>query len=103
MAKKPYNHTVESQTLNFLSKTGSRNRLRITTGGSRFAGIKPGDRVNISRAGGLFSDVEIVVDPKGNYKVEKNGAIRFPAHKFGLGSADIFTASDTLSKKVEVI
>ena len=96
MAKR--NHTVESNTLNFLSKTGSRNRLRIPVAGNRHMGIKPGDRVKVSYSF-LNCEVTIVSDPKGNYKVEKDGAVRFPADKFGLASEDIFTAADKLSQK----
>ena len=96
MAKR--NHTLQSNTLNFLSKTGSRNRLRIPVAGNRHLGIKPGDRVKVSY--NLFAgETSIVLDPKGNYKVEKDGAVRFPADKFGLASEDIFTSADKLSQK----
>jgi hypothetical protein len=61
-------------------------------------GIKPGDRVKVSYSF-LNCEVTIVSDPKGNYKVEKDGAVRFPADKFGLPSEDIFTSADTISKK----
>ena len=99
MSKKLYNHSVQSKTVNILANTGSRNRLRIPVVGTRFVGIQPGDRVSVKYSTSDYN-VDIVLDPNGNYKVEKNGAIRFPAHKFNLPSKDAFIAADQLSKKV---
>ena len=97
MAKR--NHTIQSNTLNFLSKTGSRNRLRIPVAGTRHTGINPGDRVKVSY-NLLDCEVKIEVDPKGNYKVEKDGALRFPAHLFNLPSDEIFTSADKITNVV---
>ena len=96
------NHNLDSNMLNFKSKTGSRNRIRIPVAGTRFTkGIKAGDRVEV-----IFDKVTKTVNvkqnPNGNYKVEKDGAIRFPAHKFSLPSKGIFVCAERLNKDVSL-
>jgi hypothetical protein len=100
--KMPYNHTLKSNTLNFVSKTGSRNRLRIPVAGTRNCNIQPGDRVEV------FFDfrnmqVSCIKHADGNYKVERDGAVRFPAHKFGLSADDVYTACDKINKTVVLV
>jgi hypothetical protein len=89
--------------LNFKTKTGSRNRVRIPVAGTRFTkAIKPGDRVEVGYD--LITDsIRVQVNPKGNYKVEKDGAVRFPAHKFNLKPKNIFISSESIGKDVNLV
>jgi hypothetical protein len=97
-----FNHKLESRKITYTAKTGSRNRLRIPVQGTRHSEIKPGDRVNVFYNRTLI-EVSIVKDPKGNYKVEKDGAIRFPAHKYSLAAENNIIMADSLHKKVSCI
>ena len=95
-----YNHKIKSTPINYEVKPGSRNRLRIPTAGLRHCGIKPGDRVHV---GFDWDTLDIYVEKwdLGKYKVEKNGAVRIPAHKFGLAShCPNNMSADSISRKV---
>lgn len=93
------NHKLKSIEVSFIARTGSRNRLRIPVAGAKHTGIQPGSRVMIARSrNGL--NVEIVSDPKGNYKVEKDGSVRFPVSKFNLPSDHLYIEADQLSKTI---
>lgn len=94
-----FNHNLDSITTNFVSRTGSRNRVRIPVQGTRFTGvIKPGDRVRVA-----FNNGDVLIQKtKGNkrpgtYKVEKDGAIRIPAHLYSLKSKRIEIKCDKVS------
>jgi hypothetical protein len=95
------NHFLNSHELTFVAKkTGSRNRVRIPVAGTRHNEIKPGTRVNVKV---LMDGVSIESNKDGNYKVEKDGAVRFPAHKFLLDSKNLFIAADNLSGVLAVL
>lgn len=94
------NHSIESHVLSFNSKTGSRNRVRIPVAGTRFAGqIHPGDRVTIKWD---FFGVVLSPDNNGKYKVEKDGAIRFPAHRYQLPLENLYISSEEISGMISV-
>lgn len=97
------NHNLDSNMLNFKTNTGSRNRVRIPVAGTRFTkAIKPGDRVEVGYD--LITDsIRVQVNPKGNYKVEKDGAVRFPAHKFALASKNLFVCAESLGHDVNIV
>jgi hypothetical protein len=76
------------------SKTVSRNRVRIPTRSLRHLGVKPGQRVLVFR-NEQFGDVEVKVSPKGNYTVERDGSVRFPANKFGVHKEFVSQADRT--------
>lgn len=82
-----YNHSLTDINVNFKSKTGSRDRVRVPVMGASAVGINPGDKVLVSRTkkGAKIERNTLY----GNYTVEKDGAIRFPAWKFGLKSNGI--------------
>jgi len=97
------NHKIESKCLNLLSTAGSRNRLRIPVCATRFTGkITPGTRVSVGLSLATMA-VEINPDPNGRYKVEKDGAVRFPAHRFNLPTKDVVVSSDVMAGKVLAI
>jgi hypothetical protein len=97
------NHKLDSNMLNFKTKTGSRNRVRIPVAGTRFTKtIKPGDRVEVGYDL-ITNSIRVQVNEKGNYKVEKDGAIRFPAHKFNLQPKNIFICSESIGKDVNLV
>jgi hypothetical protein len=98
----PYNHKLTAKALIFTSKTGSRNRLRIPVSGVRHLDIRPGDRVNVFYDTTNFQ-VTVLKNDRGNYKVEKDGAVRFPAHKFALPASDVTIASDSLNQNVACV
>lgn len=76
------NHNTVQNVLTVNSYTVSRNRVRICTRSLRHLNVKPGERVMVVDRG--LGDIEVLPNKKGNYKVEKDGSVRFPAHKFGL-------------------
>jgi len=89
--------------LNFKTSTASRNRVRIPVAGTRFTqAIKAGDRVQVGYDL-ITNSIRVVVDPLGNYKVEKDGAIRFPAHKFALKPKNIFVSAEALDHDVNLV
>jgi bifunctional DNA-binding transcriptional regulator/antitoxin component of YhaV-PrlF toxin-antitoxin module len=93
------NHILAQRSVVYISKTGSRNRIRIPVEGNKKANINPGDRVKV------FYDinnicVSIIKDPNGNYKVEKDGAIRFPAHKYSLKNKDNIISANEITQRV---
>jgi len=90
------NHKLKSIEVSFISRTGSRNRLRIPVAGAKHTGIEPGSRVMISRSRNGLT-VEIVPNPNGNYKVEKDGSVRFSASKFNLPSDHLYIEADKLT------
>ena len=94
-----YNHKINSKNINFESKTGSRNRLRIPVAGTRHSNIKPGDRVTVQQEGIMLY---VTKNPKGCYKVERDGAIRFPANKYGLAYDQIYTCCDSVKGKITI-
>lgn len=76
------NHNTVQNVLAVNSYTVSRNRVRICTRSLRHLGVKPGTRVQVMDSG--LGDIQVVPAKNGNYKVEKDGSVRFPANKFGL-------------------
>lgn len=97
------NHKIDSKCLNLLAKTGSRNRLRIPVCATRFSNaIAPKTRVSVEFSPVTLT-VEVKPDPKGRYTVEKDGAVRFPAHLFNLPSKDVLISSDVMAGKVLTI
>ena len=93
------NHKTTNISINYTTKTGSRERVRIPTLGVFSAGVYAGMRVSVARVG---KRVVITQNPTGNYKVEKNGAVRFPASKFGLNPKKVKIVSDVLNQQVNV-
>ena len=83
-------------------KTGSRNRLRVPVAGTRFNSIKPGDKVSVASFQGqaLIEKIHSNSRKSNIYTVEPNGAIRIPAHKFGLPSKNAKISCDSLTKMV---
>ena len=100
-----YNHNLESVSMNFVSKSGSRNRIRVPVAGTRFNGIKPGDKVYVTG-----SKHQVMISKANKpihksipiYTVEKDGAIRIPAHRFSLPVVGVKLACDTLTKAILV-
>jgi hypothetical protein len=93
------NHTLTQRSVVYIAKTGSRNRIRIPVEGNKNAQINPGDRVKVVYDINNIC-VSIVKDPHGNYKVEKDGAIRFPAHKYSLRNKDNIISANAITQKV---
>jgi hypothetical protein len=96
-----FNHKLNKIAADFTSKTGSRTRVRIPVAGTRHIGIQPGQKVTVSG----FRKITITKGAKpGNnvYTVEKDGAIRIPADKYGLRDVGIEIACDRLTNSVLV-
>ncbi len=100
MAK--FNHNLDSISVNYFSKSGSRNRIRIPVAGARHTQFKPGDKVRVSLEKNAVYVEKTNKREKNVYTVEKDGAIRFPAHKFGIPSKDVLVLCDNVKKQVIV-
>ena len=99
------NHTLADFSVAYTTKAGSRTRVRIPTAGTHTSSLQPGDKVfvridrkkvNVSR-----------LDPKfykrnayGHYTVDKDGAIRIPAYRFGLNPKKVNIKCDALNFQV---
>ena len=101
-----FNHTLESVTMNFVARTGSRQRVRVPVAGTRFIGsIKPGDKVLVHQERNYVSIMKVDCTnkrPKNVYTVEKDGAIRIPANKFGLRQKDSIVACDNIAEAIYI-
>ena len=100
-----FNHTLNKIAVDFTSRTGSRKRVRVPVAGTRHIGYHPGQKVAVvaSDKGGV--EIFPVSDPKryvNTYTVEKDGAIRITAEKFGLKTEDLSVTCDKLTNHVFV-
>ncbi len=96
-----FNHKLTAIAADFTVKTGSRTRVRIPVAGARHIGIKPGDKVTVN--GVTRISITKGAKPGNNvYTVEKDGAIRIPAYKYGLREVGIEIACDILTNSVIV-
>ena len=95
-----FNHNLDSLSMNYFSKTGSRNRIRIPVAGARHTKFKPGDKVVVTLSKNSVEVTKAARGQKNVYTVEKDGAVRFPAHKFNLPSKNLLLACDNITKAV---
>jgi len=96
-----FNHKLTMIAADFTSKTGSRTRVRVPVAGVRHIGFKPGQKVTVTG----FRKVTITPGAKPGrnvYTVEKDGAIRIPADKYGLREVGIEIACDVLTNSVMI-
>ncbi len=102
-----FNHILESVTMNFVSKAGSRTRIRVPVAGTRFvSGIKPGDKVKVHRENNNYVSLMKTANTgrrqKNVYTVEKDGAIRIPALKYNLRTKDAVVACDNVAEAIYI-
>jgi len=101
--KKMFNHTLNKFAVDFNSKTGSRTRVRIPVAGTRHIGFQPGQKVAVLGTGSVtIVPVENGVKYDHTYTIEKDGAIRVPAYKFGLRTSNLIVTCDKISRSVQV-
>lgn len=98
-----FNHELTENSVKYSSQTGSRTRVRIPVAGTKHIGIQPGDKVFVSGK----QKVTIALLPKNSigvnvYTVEKDGAIRIPANKWGLRTQGLTVTCDQLEGNVTV-
>ena len=101
-----FNHELTENSVKYSSKTGSRTRVRIPVAGTRHIGIQPGDKVHVT----VFQN-KVSIKPLRQrysskapwiYTVEKDGAIRIPANKWGLRTQGLTVTCDQLEGNVTV-
>jgi protein involved in polysaccharide export with SLBB domain len=100
-----FNHELKEIAVKYSSKTGSRHRVRVPVAGVRHVGFKPGDRVHVigyKKVSLISTGIKSKARTPGTYTVEKDGAIRIPAVKFGLPTSGITVNCDRYSDLVEV-
>lgn len=100
-----FNHELKEIAVKYSSKTGSRHRVRVPVAGVRHVGFKPGDRVfatGYKKVTLIPLSIKSKSRKPGIYTVERDGAIRIPAVKFGLPTSGITVNCDRYSDCVEV-
>jgi len=90
------NHKLVADAIVTKSNLVSRQRCRITTKCMRKVGFKPGERVNVqfdSYEG--RSVIKVTQNPKGNYKIERDGSLRFSSNRYTVNRSHYIQAEKT--------
>jgi|694.fasta_scaffold10192_28 hypothetical protein len=97
------NHKLEADCVVYRSNTVSRSRCRITVNAMRKLGIKPAQRVQVEQT---YVDgvncIKVTSNPKGNYKVERDGSLRFSSNLFPVRQKGHFTQADNTMNAVVI-
>ncbi len=85
----------------------SRKRVRVIVDIAGKSGFKPGDKVFVeSQTPGVVSVSKSRKQTSlysHSYTVEKDGAVRFPAHRFGLSANEVVTLTNIGNPKTVVV
>jgi hypothetical protein len=89
------NHKLEADAVVYRSNTVSRRRCRITTNAMRKLGFKPAQRVQVEQTTLEGRNViKVSANPRGNYKVERDGSLRFSSNLYPVRQQGHFTQAD---------